>query len=296
VFRSCPAERPAASVGAVTRLCPVCRLPHPIQSRFSRDGWILRECPATGSLYLENAPEYAALESEYAFEVTMQQERDRRGREEPRWSRLSDTMKGLRRLVFPRRNKFEGLIKEAWTTCGRPAEFRVLDIGCGSGGVLEGFVATFAALGVRVIPSGIEISKELSRLAGERLAAYGGLVLNLPALEGIQGSSAQHFHCALMSSYLEHETATGEVLSALRGRLVPGGRVLIKVPNYACWNRHFRGARWCGFRFPDHVNYFTPTGLRRQVEEAGFDVARMKLADRFPLSDNMYLVAAAKRD
>jgi SAM-dependent methyltransferase len=279
----------------VLRSCPVCRQPHPVRSPFSQNEWILRECPATGLLYLENPPAYAALETEFAFEVTMGQERARRRETEPLWSRLSDTMKRLRRLVFPRRNKFRGLIHQTWNACGRPAEFHVLDIGCGSGGVLADFVAEFATLGVRVVPAGIEISAELSRLARERLAEHGGQVFSLPATEGIKEFPAGRFHCALMSSYLEHETAPGEVLSALRSRLVPGGQVLIKVPNYACWNRRFRGAKWCGFRFPDHVNYFTPAALRRQVENAGLAVTRMGLRDRLPLSDNMYLVAAAPR-
>jgi SAM-dependent methyltransferase len=244
-------------------------------------------------LHLENPPAYAELESEFAFELTMARERTRRRESEPVWSRLSDTMKALRRQVFPRRNKFRELLRQAWRDCGRPAEFRLLDIGCGGGGVLAEFVAEYAAQGVKVVPHGVEISRELARMAAERLGPHGGTVVNLPATDGIRGYPAAHFHAALMSSYLEHETAPDEVLAALRDRLVPGGKALIKVPNYACWNRHFRGAKWCGFRFPDHVNYFTPAALRRLVEAAGLDVTRMTWADRFPCSDNMYLVAAA---
>jgi 2-polyprenyl-3-methyl-5-hydroxy-6-metoxy-1,4-benzoquinol methylase len=244
-------------------------------------------------LYLENPPGYAALETEYAFEVTHEQERTRRRQAEPLWSGLSDFMKKLRQQLWPQRNKFLQLTRQTWVACGRPQEFRVLDVGCGWGHMLEGIGAAFAADGVRVIPCGVEISKELSRISTERLARLGGQVINRPATEGIQEFPSAHFHCALLSSYLEHETAPGEVLAALRSRLVPGGQVLIKVPNFACWNRHFRGSKWCGFRFPDHVNYFTPTALRRQVELAGLEVARMGVRDRFPFSDNMYLVASA---
>lgn len=275
------------------RPCPVCQCAHENQSRFSRDEWVLRECPATGLLYLENPPGYVALESEYAFEVTLEQERARRRRAEPLWSGLSAFVKRLRLRLFPHRNKFLRLIRRTWMDCGRPVEFRVLDVGCGYGNILEGITTTFAAEGVRVIPFGVEISKELSRLSGERLARHGGRVINSPATNGIREFPAAYFHCALLSSYLEHEIAPGEVLAALRDRLVPGGQVLIKVPNFASWNRHVRGSKWCGFRFPDHVNYFTPKALRQQVEIAGLTVARMRLKDRFPLSDNMYLVAAS---
>ncbi len=277
------------------RHCPVCLRPHESKSRFSRGEWVLRDCPATGLLYLENPPGYVALESEYAFEVTMQQERVRRRQAEPLYSRLSAFTKQLRLRLLPKRNKFLRLARKTWHACARPSEFRVLDVGCGFGNMLEGIAAAFAAEGVRVLPFGVEISKELSRISGERFGPLGGRVINGPATEGIRAFPEGHFHCALLSSYLEHETAPGDVLAALRGRLVPGGHVLIKVPNFASWNRQARGAKWCGFRFPDHVNYFTPQALRRQVEAAGLGVARMKLTDRFPFSDNMYLVAAAPR-
>ena len=64
----------------------------------------------------------------------------------------------------------------------------------------------------------------------------------------------------------------------------------VKVPNYACFNRTVRGDRWCGFRWPDHVNYFTPRTLREMVESAGLRIARMNFFDRHPFSDNMYAV------
>ena len=29
--------------------------------------------------------------------------------------------------------------------------------------------------------------------------------------------------------------------------------------------------RWCGFRYPDHLNYFTPKTLAAMAGEAGFN-------------------------
>ena len=37
----------------------------------------------------------------------------------------------------------------------------------------------------------------------------------------------------------------------------PGGVAIVKVPNYGSLNRMVMGGNWCGFRIPDHVNYFT---------------------------------------
>jgi hypothetical protein len=50
-----------------------------------------------------------------------------------------------------------------------------------------------------------------------------------------------------------------------------------------------RGA-WCGFRWSDHVNYFTPATLTLMASAAGFAVSRMGFLDRQPLSDSMYSV------
>jgi len=73
--------------------------------------------------------------------------------------------------------------------------------------------------------------------------------------------------------------------------LQPGGVTIIKVPNFASINRRVMGSRWCGFRFPGHVNHFTPESLRAMVEDAGFKVVSFNALDRFFLSDNMWMVA-----
>ncbi len=94
-----------------------------------------------------------------------------------------------------------------------------------------------------------------------------------------------------LRAYLEHEREPAAVLAETWRVLKPAGCVLIKVPNYGCWNRPVRGSRWCGYRFPDHVNYFTPRSLRRVLEDNAFVVARCGWFDRLPTNDNMWLVA-----
>ncbi len=64
---------------------------------------------------------------------------------------------------------------------------------------------------------------------------------------------------------------------------------IVKVPNYGCLNRMVMGRRWCGFRYPDHLNYFTPGTLRAAAEASGFR-AWFGLTFRLPTSDNMYAV------
>ena len=65
----------------------------------------------------------------------------------------------------------------------------------------------------------------------------------------------------------------------------------MKLPNFSSWLRVARGAAWSGYRFPDHVNYFTPASLARLLMETGFKVVRFGIPDRLPTSDSMWCVA-----
>jgi hypothetical protein len=85
------------------------------------------------------------------------------------------------------------------------------------------------------------------------------------------------------------------VLTALHRALAPGGVALIKVPNYASLNRLVTGRKWCGFRYPDHLNYFTPASLKAMAAGCGYRT-RFGPTDRLPTSDNMYAVLSKDRD
>ena len=49
------------------------------------------------------------------------------------------------------------------------------------------------------------------------------------------------------------------------------------------------GRKWCGFRYPDYLNYFTPASLRRMAEKCGYSV-KSAFSQRLPTSDNMYAI------
>ena len=81
------------------------------------------------------------------------------------------------------------------------------------------------------------------------------------------------------------------VLQKILRILRSGAHLIIKVPNYVCLNRVIMGKKWCGFRYPDHVNYWTPKTLIKIISDTGFQIVRFNIRDRFPTSDNMWLVA-----
>jgi Methyltransferase domain len=116
----------------------------------------------------------------------------------------------------------------------------------------------------------------------------------MPCVEGLRRFPQDFFAAASLRSYLEHETEPLPVLRTLQKVLAPGGFAVVKVPNYGSLNRVLMGRRWCGFRYPDHLNYFTPNTLVAMADKTGFECG-FGLTGRLPTSDNMWAVLS-KRD
>ena len=251
--------------------------------------WVVRRCDESGLVFLENPPGYESLQSDLAWEVTWQREADKRAADEPALYAMSTAAKRFRHRVM-KRNKVADLAT-AIVRASASDEVRMLDLGCGEGQLLGQVMDRLPkAVRGRCRPFGVEISNELARRSSAALAPYGGRCVHASALEGLAGFEAGFFDLIVMSSFLEHEIQPLPLLREAARALRRDGRVLIKVPNYASWNRSLRGARWCGYRWPDHVNYFTPDTLAAAAQAAGLRVERMNLLDRFPLSDSLYAV------
>ncbi len=247
------------------------------QSPFSQTDWHLKNCASCRLLYLENALPYEELEENYAWTRTSQHETRKRAAQRRITGWLRQTLKQARLRWLPH-PKGRNLL------CRLVGRGRVLDIGCGSGAWLRQLDDAF-------IPYGIEIDKRAAEIANAYATKRGGRVYQMDALTGLQSLDADQFDGVLMQSYLEHEIRPLEVLRAPGRVLRPGGVVIIKVPNIECWNRRLQRSGWPGFRFPDHVNYFTAETLRQIVARADLRVAQFNLLDHLPTSDNLWIVA-----
>ncbi|MBL9122862.1 MAG: class I SAM-dependent methyltransferase [Planctomycetaceae bacterium] len=261
------------------RRCPICdsdnRPGDPLPD--APPPWRLKSCRSCNFVYLENPPGYQALEHEFAWERTWAAEAARRQAVEPWLHRVG----AAAWAVNPRRMLRPKMVRLVQHFAGGG---NLLDLGCGKGRL-------GVAVGPAFVPYGVEISRELAAGAAVHFRGRGGDVLNCPALEGVHRFGPEFFAAVVMKSYLEHELQPREVLVATAQVMRPGGALVIKVPNFASFNRRVRQARWCGFRHPDHVNYFTPKSLISLVQSCGFEVARCGLRDRWPWSDNLWLVA-----
>jgi SAM-dependent methyltransferase len=262
----------------VNRNCPVCGNGNENGKTlvYSPPEWPMKECSSCGMVYLIKSPDPAELFENLAWEKSSKAENTRREREHGLTRKISKATR-WRLHIFPRKN-----IEVITQKYAKPG--RILDLGCGDGSQLSRLADGYA-------PYGIEVSKNLALQAEKILAAKKGKVANADALTGLRNLPDTHFTGIMMRSFLEHDIDPKNTLLEAHRVLVAGGIVVIKVPNYGCINRTYRGKKWCGFRFPDHVNYFTPKTLRNLVTECGFDIVRDNFLDRLPISDNMWLVA-----
>lgn len=262
----------------IIRDCPLCSSLNKNKkpSVFSRDSWNIKTCSKCSFHYLENVVPYAELVKNYAWTETSKLENEFRLRRSPFLKKLSNKYSWFKDNIL-KRDKGAKLITKLVDSG------KLLDVGCGSGVILK-------KLPKGVIPFGIEIESKTAKLTNEFAKKKGGQVWHNDAVSGLSEIDNDFFDCIVMQSYLEHEINPKEVLSGAFHVLKRNGLVIIKVPNFSCWNRYLRKENWCGFRFPDHVNYFTPYTLKKMVTDAGFKIRRFSLADRSPLSDNMWML------
>jgi SAM-dependent methyltransferase len=258
------------------RSCPQCdgTAARPLP-QFSTAEWRIVACSACGFVFLQNPPAYERLVSEFAWEKTSAAETVRRAETRPMLTRLDQKTRW-------RRGLFRQSRPALYLSLFKPGP--VLDVGCGEG----------RAVPPPFVPYGIEISENLFRQAARRMRARGGDAIHAAAAEGIAGFADGFFTGIVMSSVAEHERQPKLLFRHAARVLRDDGAIYVRVPNFGSVNRHLLGAKWSGFRYPDHVNYFTLASLKRMVGDCGL---RLKLLNpaQFLLNDNINAVLTKVR-
>lgn len=268
-------ERPSGAVaGLQARLCPLCDNQKAHRLSYQRDDWRLVQCERCNFVYMPEIPALEEVGTTFEWSQSFAAETARRRTASPVLSRIDEWTR-IRTRLLGRRTPIDDVKRYV-------SEGRILDLGCGNGSYL-------ASAGHGFELYGIDISPALTREADRVFRDHGGYAVCAPCSEGLDLFEPDFFHAAILRSYLEHEPDPRGVLSNLFWVLRPLGIAVVKVPNYESWNRHVRGSKWCGFRFPDHVNYFTPATLRRMAEDLGYHVT-MRWQDRLPTDDNLWAV------
>lgn len=258
----------------IARSCPACGGSTRSDLPYGRDGWGTVQCTGCGFIYMPEVPDHAAVATTFEWSASYTAEAARRRRASPILNRL-DQITRVRTRLFGRRNPMQDVRRHV-------SAGRVVDLGCGNGSYLASAGAGYGLFG-------IDISPALTAQADSLFREHGGYAVCAPCAHGLTLFEPGFFDAAILRSYLEHEPDPAGVLDSLSRALRPGGIAVVKVPNFASLNRRLRGGKWCGFRFPDHVNYFTPASLRALAEAHGYAVT-MRLRDRLPTDDNMWAV------
>ena len=267
----------------VMRACPLCGSSHvsALHIDYAPEEWPLRQCVSCKMVYLAKTWSMDVLYEDFSWEKSVEAEDQKRTRERGFSRKLSKIIRRIRNASLPRKNAANLIMQYCQSG-------NVLDVGCGVGFHLNQLSDTYT-------PYGIEISKEAVEKGGPVMQSKGGGIVNNDALGGMKTFDENFFTGIIMRSFLEHDVNPLATLSEGFRILKPGGVIVIKVPNYACLNRIMMGRHWCGFRFPEHVNYFTPSSIREMVLKTGLTIKRFNPMDRFFMSDNMWLLCEKPR-
>jgi len=159
-----------------------------------------------------------------------------------------------------RRNLALNVVRKLRTARPKESPLRILDMGCGTGGMLERLHPMGEAWGIDVEPLALAFCRE--RLPDLRVALASATALPFPA---------NVFDTVVALDVLEHiedhEAATREVFRVLR----PGGTFIVTVPAYRfLWSRHDEALM--------HRRRYTATEMRTLLTGAGFAVPKLSYA------------------
>ena len=180
-------------------------------------------------------------------------------------SRLEET---YRRFVLRDHLRFvERALKES-----EDQEGLVLDVGCG-GGL---FLRMLSERG-RTQLAGLDSSAEAANLCVRAGVPAVCASLSEPPFAAESCAAITMFHV------LEHLYDPASYIRAAYLLLRPGGRLIVQVPNAACWQLLLLGERWNGIDVPRHLIDFRLSDLNLLLDRCGFEVLRHK---HFSLRDN----------
>ena len=133
---------------------------------------------------------------------------------------------------------------------------RVLDVGCGSGVLLEVARELGAAEAV-----GVEPNPEARRQAAAR---------GFKVFETVEELNEERFDLIYMNDVIEHLRDPWDYCKKLYPRLEPTGYLFVVTGDVTGLKSRLLGKRWDIMMDPTHFNFFSPRSLQRALHRAGF--------------------------
>nr|MBI3613444.1 class I SAM-dependent methyltransferase [Nitrospirota bacterium] len=227
--------------------CPLCD-EDGSRPRFAKDGFSVVECRACRLRYVNPRPTRPWLDAWYRHEYFALSHEDASGAQHLQHGAIKTATARLRLQLLGT----------------APSSGRLVDVGCGGGF----FVRAATTGGWDAV--GIEPSIEAARCAAQtqQIRIIAGRLEETPLVAG-------RFDVITMFDVLEHVASPKTFLEEARRLLAPGGRLVIETPNMAGWLPRLMGKRHPWVRPPEHLTYFTPSTLRRLLEQGGFRVDQL---------------------
>ena len=150
----------------------------------------------------------------------------------------------------------------AWLAGLRPARGRLLDVGCGSGELLEALRADgWRVCGVEPSARSAEIARA-QRSLDVRAATFESADLHEQTFDVVVFAAAlEHFHDPLFA------------LTRARALLAPGGLVAVLfLPRLDAPQVRLFGPRWIGLDLPRHLYHFEPRSFAETARRAGLRI------------------------
>jgi 2-polyprenyl-3-methyl-5-hydroxy-6-metoxy-1,4-benzoquinol methylase len=228
-------------------MTPACLLCGGTRARalFVKGGKTFVRCRGCGLVWLDPMPTSADIDRYYEWAW-------REGVYKP-YADAAD----IRRLIAAHR-------LEVVRPLARPG--RWLDVGCATGHFLE------AAAGAGMTVEGLDVSPGAIHLARAR-----GLAVHRARVEEFEPSAPYDTITAF--DVIEHMLDPRGFLDRLRGWLVPGGTLVLTLPDEgSIYPRMLMRRHWFYYLPSDHLYYFNPRTMARLLGEHGFAGTRVMRA------------------
>jgi SAM-dependent methyltransferase len=141
---------------------------------------------------------------------------------------------------------------------------RLLDIGCGAGSLLQ------AARRAGWNAEGLEISESAAdHVRSQGFEVFQGHLSSAPYQDN-------YFDVVTASELIEHVADPLTILEQTERILRPGGLLWATTPNALSFSSRMLGVRWSTVCPPEHLQLFSPNGVRKLIERAGFKRVQVK--------------------
>lgn len=139
---------------------------------------------------------------------------------------------------------------------------KLLDVGCGTGQ----FIAHMQGLGYQVVGVEPDARARQKAVATSRASI-------LPNLNSVP--SGMRFDVITLWHVLEHTPELQTSFRQLRNLLVPGGYLIVAIPDRESWDAQHYGPFWAAYDVPRHLNHLRRIDLRRLAEKHGLNFLRV---------------------